>query len=447
MSKKDSEQLAVKLTVNLLYSCKKTDNWNPDYFTSQPLANLLDLLSNHPKFKNIWDLELTQELLVDLFNNSFFKDKQNFTKYEAEQVLENIYRSLVSNLTEHWIVVPLRKASLSNTVKFQDFVFIAGSRDEKIETLRRLTQMPKKNAYLLAEHTEYTRSPGFFEHPLLAIKIAHQTNYVAQIADLYALWTLCALQVIYWGYIYPEGQIKFDLYRRKCNHLAIWAKEPSCQVHQPLRFRTSCKFNLDWISKRSHQRRFTNLFCSIITASYRNKDELTYRFFEALRYFGKAIDTEENAEAFEGMGITLVYLMTIAEGILLDKDFEKRNKLTVLLPRLAKLPDLTLSECALAVDQAYRWRSEFVHANNDKFPDWDDNLSEEAATKNTTLVKRMIARLLSDAPKHIQKMDEEAERLAKANRERPKLSSLWFKSLSKLWKKTLGLPTEEADDG
>jgi hypothetical protein len=448
MSKKDSEQLAIELTVNLLYSCKRVGNWNPDSFPSQPLVNLLSKLSDHPDFKNIWDLELAKNILYYLLRDSPLKEKQSFTTSDAEKLLEDIHRSLVANVARHWIVVPLRKASLSKTVQFQDFVFIAGSREEKVETLRRLSQMPKKDAYYLAEHTENSRSPGFFEHPLLAIRIVHQTNYVEHLAPLYALWTICSLQAIYWGYIYPDGQSsKWVKWRNKCEHLAIWAKDAGRYWHQSLPFRSTCKFDLDWISKRSHQKRFTNLFRSVIAAPNRDEDELTYRFFKALRYFGKAIDTEENSEAFEGMGITLVYLMTLAEGILLNNDFEKRNKLTVLLPRLAKLPDHTLSECALAVDQAYRWRSEFVHANNDKFPDWDDYLSEGAATKNTRLVKRMVARLLSDAPKHIQKMDEEAERLAQANREPPKLSSLWFKSLSKLWKKTLGLPTEEAGDG
>jgi hypothetical protein len=38
---------------------------------------------------------------------------------------------------------------------------------------------------------------------------------------------------------------------------------------------------------------------------------------------------------------------------------------------------------------------------------------QKGSYKEYKISKRMVARLLSDAPKHIQKMDEEAERLAK----------------------------------
>ncbi len=84
MSKKDSKQSAVKLTIDLLYFCKRTDNWNPD-FTSEPLLNLLSFLSNQPDFKDIWDLELAERLLNYFLNKSTLKEKQTFAKLDAEK--------------------------------------------------------------------------------------------------------------------------------------------------------------------------------------------------------------------------------------------------------------------------------------------------------------------------------------------------------------------------
>lgn len=336
----------IRLTLDLLNCCKANNVWELNDLTSKPFSNLIEILSDHPEYKNIWDYEITIDIISFLLSRFPHKQQSSFTDNDAVEFINNIHTSLVKNTSKHWIVVPLRMAKLNNTIQLRNFVFITGNKDEKIEILCRLSQMSKREADYWAQHTENAKSPGFFEHPLLAIKVTHQTKYVEKVARLYALWTICSLQVIYWGYVYrdevsrlypiPVGMLK------DCDHLAIWSKDRERCGHQSLNFRTICKFNLDWMSQRVHQKRFKSLFNCIVMAQNKN-DKLTHRFFKALRLFGKAIDTENNSEAFEGMGITLVYLMTIAEGVLLDQDFEKRNKLTVLLPYLAKLPDIPLA--------------------------------------------------------------------------------------------------------
>lgn len=416
--------------LDLLFHCKATGDWEPEA-QDKPVQNLLQVVSSHPDFERVFSLEIAYSLLLTQLASPELQAKTTFTDDHAARFLSHLRTNLSANVAEHWVVVPIRNARLTTTIQFQDFAFIAGSREEKIDTLGNLGQISKAESISRAEHTEASRSPGFFEHPLLAIKVIHQTDHVNYLARRYALWAIYSLQAIFWGYIYPEETPTLLLARRRCNHLVIYAKDRWRFGHQPLGSRAGCRFGLGWLRKRWNQGRFTHLFRNIVAPP--SVDGLTCRFSRALRFFGKAVDTEEGKEVFEGMGISLLFLMIAAETVLLARDFEKRAKLTVLLPRLAKLPEHTRSECASAIDQVYRFRSDFVHSATDVYPDWDEDFSKGENAQNVELVKRMVARLLCDAPKHIQKM------LERTNQDTSEISSKWFEFLRSQWEKQIGL--------
>jgi len=419
-----------QLALDLLYHCNAAGDWEPDVL-DKSVQNLLEVVSDHPDYRGAFSPEIAYSLLVMRLARSELQAKATFTDDDADQFLADLRANLSANVAEHWIVVPLRNARLNTTVRFQDFVFIAGSREEKIDTVRHLSRISEEESIFRATHTESTRSPGFFEHPLLAIRVAHQTEHVNSVAQRYALWAICSLQALFWGYVYPEEKALGLLMRRECNHLAIHAEDSWRFGHRPLNCRAECRFGLGWLHKRANQRRFVDLFHNIVAPP--SMDHLTYRFFRALRFFGKAVNAEESKEAFEGIGITLLFLMIAAETVLLDGDFEKRTRLTVLLPRLANLPGYTRAECASAIDQVYRFRSDFVHSATDTYPDWNEDFSEGETSRNARIVERMVARLLCDAPKHIEKM------LERANQDRTRINSEWFKFLRNQWKRTIGL--------
>lgn len=423
---------ARQLALDLLYYCKRTGNWEPD-ITDRPTLNLLEELASHPDYERFFAGDTAYLILIARLDRPELQGQTTFSNGDADHLLSALRDGLSANATRHWIVVPLRYATLSRTIRSRDFVLIAGSRDEKIDVLRGLARISPTEANYRALHTERSRSPGFFENPLLAIKIDHQTPYVEDVARAYALWSTCSLQAIFWGYLYPRERYFGSALpvREESRHLAIYAKDEWRFRHKALYFRAECRFNLDWLNRRSHKKRFRDLFRSVVAPI--PKDNLTFRFFRALRFFGKATDAERDTELFEGMGITLLYLMIAAEAVLLHHDYEKRLRLTVLLPRLAKLPDHTLTECASAVDQAYRWRSDFVHKGLETYRDWEDDLSEGVATRNAMLVKRMVARLLSDAPKHIERIRQET------GEDPSRMRSQWFRFLRNEWDKALGL--------
>lgn len=211
--------------------------------------------------------------------------------------------------------------------------------------------------------------------------------------------------------------------------------------HQPFISKPECSFNLDWLQNAAHQRRFTALFTSVIERSF--QDHLTFLFYRSLRYFGRAISISQSAEEFEGMGITLLYLMIAAEGILLNNNYEKRLRLSVLLPRLAKYTGYTIKESTAAIDRVYSLRSDFVHSGTDFYPTdpyptspdldpFSEGPLKEPKLSDEMLVRCLIAKLLSDAPRHI-------ERVHKMSSQSPDLSKVWFDMLNSEWRKVFGL--------
>ena len=301
------------LALDLLQYCRSTGDWQPDY-TNKPLGNLITFLGNQSDFTQYFNTHLAYDLLRYDLAEPGWQEKPSVTDVDAEQLLARLAVNIEINAANHWIIVPLRDAESQSTIQFKNFAFIGGTRDEKIDALHRLCRISLQEVSDRVEHTETSRSPGFFVHPLLAIRIKHQTNNVERLAKSYALWCLCALHAVYWGYVYPANQrsrFRNESYvadsEKVCQHLCIYAKDDWRCGHQPFTSNPQCSFNLDWLQNAAHQRRFTALFTSVIEMS--SQDHLAFLFYRSLRFFGRAISIGQSAEEFEGMGITLLYLM------------------------------------------------------------------------------------------------------------------------------------------
>ena len=376
-----------------------------DLEINKPAYNLLSILSGTSEFRGILTHESFALAIKVLLCDPKLQTSLRFTEEDYAKFTCDLRDLLLKMATQHWIVIPLRGTTLSATVKLRDFVFLTGSREEKVKTLSRLGKVTLAKARFRANHTEVSRADGFFHHPLLAIRICHQTDFVYEQARLIALWSIAILQAIYWGYEYSqERQFRFLPVAASeqgsiANHLAIWSKDDTTFGHLPLDFSERCDFDISWMSQKANQKRFRKLFQKVVIGRYDNS--LNTRFFKALRLFAKAVDTESNRGAFEGLGISVLYLTTTAEALLLSNDNEKRLRLTALLPRLSNLRGSTFGDYAKAVDSVYRWRNSFVHSGEDVFHDWDDEFNSGDKAKKVMLVKRMIAKILADAPKHI----------------------------------------------
>jgi hypothetical protein len=431
-----------QLALNLLYSCKKSGNWEPG-LSDKSVINLLETFYNDSTARHFFDPDIAYRSLIRCLSLNNLDSQSHFSEEDGKSLVAFIDRTLSMNMSYHWLIIPVKWARLNSTIRFRDFAIIGGNRKNKVEVLRRLSKITSKESEFRANHMENSRSPGFFDHPLLTIKIHSQTENIKRLSDFYAVMLICSIQAIYWGYVYDGSQEISSRMKRWpekfCGHTAIYSDRD--WSGDPFRYETHCWFDLEWLSKRTHQKRLSDLFSIIIENP--SKNDLIYRFAKALRFFGKAIEAQEEKDVFEGLGITILYLMIAAESILLDGDHEKRSRLVVLLARLAKLENRSIGECASAIDEIYRLRSDFVHSGDDFYPDWSpietgDEVNffpytEGPRVQNIRLVQRMIAKLIVDAPKHIGNL----RNLSAGNN--AQINHQWFGLLRSEWKKALGM--------
>ena len=426
-----------QLLENLIHYCLRTGNWEPE-LDSGPIRNVLASLEQNAAIAPLFEME-TAFILLSQHLEVLSSEVGDITDVPsaALRVLRALAADLGRNIETHWILVPLRHAHLPSTIKTTGFQFIEGDRADKVDAIRRLSGASLGRAQFAARHMEASRSPGFFDHPLLAIRVRHQFSQVERLARFYALMSTCALLALYWGYGYAgrERGMAFmhlmasDL--RSCDHLMLVGPRHVNWRMQPLKYNLPCRANLSMLETKANRDRFRSLFSDVIRPE--GSDLLSARFLRGLRLFGKALSVKDEHEVFEGLGLQVLYLMVAAETVLLDGDQEKRCRLIAVLSRLVDVPSAAAVDIARAVDSLYRLRSDFVHAGEDQYPSWDEDLRPSGNQQQLLILQQAVARLLSDAPTHL----ERATQLAAASGGRSVTS--WFSETRGHWNTALGL--------
>lgn len=232
----------IDLSLRLLHFCKRTNTWDPD-FTESVILNLLEELSKHADFSNVFEDEIAYAVILSELSHVEEQHPEEISDLVANKFVDQLKLNLNANVDDHWIVIPLRNAELNTNINFGDFHFITGTREEKILRLGSLCQIRDTEAQDRAKHTETSRSPGFFEHPLLAIKVRHQTGYVSRIAHNFSYGSIVSLDTLYWANVYPNypQSLSSHILHRTTEHLAVWSHDHWRCSHEALNFRNFCR--------------------------------------------------------------------------------------------------------------------------------------------------------------------------------------------------------------
>ena len=215
-----------------------------------------------------------------------------------------------------------------------------------------------------------------------------------------AMWNIAFLRALFYGMAYKKPSLLVKHVLGPDNkHLLILSKQAWRCNHLPLLFNSRCSFPLDLLRKRDIQKRLVNLNKLLIFPDV--LDRLSYRFFRSFRFFSRSIDLREMREPFEGIGLSILFLMIAAEGVLLDRESEKRVRLSSLLPKFGCPRNTSRRHAFNTVNDCYNWRSDFVHSGADKFPDYDVDLKEGKHQKEFNLLREMVARMLLNCPRYI----------------------------------------------
>ncbi|MFB1098289.1 hypothetical protein [Terribacillus sp. JSM ZJ617] len=385
-----------KFALSLLYHAKRIDITEISAYSNNSLKNLLEVAFEHPLYKDIFEFELAESLVCSHLEDIIPQSENRFSTNDADDLINNLYDGLKRNIAENWIVFPLRNAYLTETIRFKDFVFIGGNKEEKTDVLRRLGRTSMAKAKSRVEHTT-RKSKHFFEHPLLAIRVRHQYNYVYNMARKFSFYANSILQALYWGRVYPKYEYPifyspFDV--GNAYHILVYGKEDWRINHMAANFDTTCKINLDFLHEKSYRTLYTKIFHELFYNSHEKR--ITYKFTVGFKLFKEAIDLERNRNIYQGISISLLLMTIASENILLKQEDAKRNKLAVLYSRLVRLDDVSDIEIARLLKSVYSLRSEYVHAGTEIHKDFNPDLSDGVTTQKYELFRRVISHLLCD---------------------------------------------------
>jgi hypothetical protein len=424
----------------LLHYCGKKNNWKPDC-DAKPILGFLKEAAKNPKTAGTWEPETAYNLVIILLRK--YKEKANLGISDdlCNQFWSDFTAILIRNKKRHLIVLPLPCAEASEVINFGRHTIVPHylTREEKIRILADRAGCSYKNALWFADHTEKSRSEDFYNATLLCIRMAYQVQHVRNMARRIAVWNVAFLRAMYYGYFLDLHKCREITFAPEIEnyHIVILTKNPKNFDHVPLWSNSRCSFNLDWLQKNTYQRQLTN-FNKIFFFSSR-LDRLAFRFFRSFRLFSRSIDFLHDREEFEGLGLSTLLLMIAAEGVLLEREVEKRTRLASMLTRLGCPKGVSRSHAYKVFNECYKWRSDFVHSGQDHFLDYDEDLKPGTIQRSTNLLRKSVARLLLDSPKHL----DLAKRRVLCKRERSKASAAdareqeWFNYLQESWERLL----------
>lgn len=425
---------------DLFQYCARTGDWEPDPDCRPILAFFREAIKNKD-IASKWDADTAYCILLLMLDNYRERILTGVDATLCSQFVQNFVNSLTRNKAKHLIVLPLVRASSDSIIEFNRFLVIPGSlpRQDKIEILAKKTGRSVEKTEELATHTEKSRSPHFYQCTLFCIHVSHQTEWVCRRAREIAMWNVAFLRALFYGFERHKARLRIENMSDTLenSHLLILSHQDWRCTHVPLWFNASCSFPLDWLKKEETQKRLTKLNRLLVFPA--TLDRLSFRFYRSFRLFSRSVDFIGMREPFEGLGLSSLFLMIAAEGVLLDREAEKRARLSCLLTKFGCPPGIARKHAYKTVDNCYRWRSDFVHSGTDRFPEYDEDLKKGEPQKEIELLRELVARVLLDCPKYI----DFAKRRVKKNSGSKKplgknaTEGEWFKYIEECWELSL----------
>lgn len=382
---------ASKICNNFLQFYFKTPGDKPELdYECIPFMNLVQAVWENVYSSNYSDSDLT-----------IFTVKQRIL--ELESIPDNIssfYNSLITstqanfegNKSEHFVVIPLHGSRVDKLITFADgmFCLIPTEDDEKSLFSRMSDVMGIDNdkCVHMFEHTKRSRSPDFFKHNLLLIRIENQTQYVRQNAITIAIHSIYLLHLLYWALETKEDAL-FSLRKialdglEENNHVLIMSDDDwRCGHGNTWSGVPRCKIDLQFFEDKKYQSLFSHLFLEFIL---KPRDELTRRFLNSLILLNRGFQFESKKDQDLA---TLLYT-TSAEALLTEGKNEKRLRLAATLSKLICIEGKTRSEIANILSSVYEKRNNFVHAGRSPFYEYRED-SEDDLTIMRIAISKLI---------------------------------------------------------
>lgn len=272
---------------------------------------------------------------------------------------------------------------------FSSFHFINGNEEEKEEKIQKITGVDRYKIQRFINHTKKSRSPDFMMPPLLVLRIDNVHTNVYRSASIIAQRIFQIIKLMIYK-LETEQDIFYELATNRYEdnyHVAIIGEEDWQFGHGHWWNLIRCKYSLDFLSETNNQNEFVELANTFVFDSY--KDELHYKFSNALELFEKSLEQYEN---YKDITLSMMLLFSAAEALLTESDNEKKLCLSVIWPRLVTITDKEQKNLCILIKDSYEERDNFVHAGNLMY----DSEKKEIRVLHQMLAKLICKYLLSD---------------------------------------------------
>lgn len=370
--------------VNQLYKnawqFTRRENRKELYFDDQVYINLISALYENVKNNPLFCEDVLTMCTDRFLNEDFEKDK--IDEDRGENLVQNILKTLELNKKVHYLLIPITGARLSFDIHFASFHFIDGDEGEKEKKIQQITGIKRKKIHDFIIHTKKSRSKDFMEYPILVLQIDNVHSNVYRSASVIAqrIFQIIKLMVC-------KFETEQDIYELATNwnepnyHVAIIGEEDWQFGHGNWWNLIQCKYSLDFLSEPNKQNEFIDLANTFVFGNCR--DELHYKFLNALELFERSLEQYENYKDFT---LSMMLLFSAAESLLTERDNEKKLRLSVIWPRLVTITDKDQKELCILIRDSYEKRNNFVHAGN---------LMYDSEEEDIRILHQMLAKLIS----------------------------------------------------
>lgn len=347
-------------------------------FGDQVYINLISALYEHVGNNPLF-CEDVLVMCTDRFLNDDFK-KNKIAENRAESLIQNILETLELNKKTHYLLIPITGARLSFDIHFSLFHFING-KEEKESKIQQITGLDEHKIHDFIEHTKKSRSTDFMMYPMLVLQINNVHSNVYRSASVTAQRIFQIIKLMVYKFETKQDIFELtDIWYKPNYHVAIVGEEDWQCGHGSWWNLIQCKYSLDFLSEANKQTEFVNLANTFVFGNYR--DELHYKFLNALELFEKSLEQYEN---YRDLTLSTMLLFSAAESLLTEKDNEKKLRLSVIWPRLVSIIDKDQKDLCILIRDTYEKRNDFVHAGN---------LIHGSEKEDIRILHQMLAKLI-----------------------------------------------------
>lgn len=382
-----------KLYNDVFFYAKKT---NRDYyfFDDAPFLNLYSVIYEHLKTNDLFNEDIVVDCINDYLKNDI--EKGSIVDDSGSILLSEIEKRLENNKSKQFVLIPLFGSKIVADAIIDKVCILSGEDDEIIDKIANHIGCDRWEIKSNLEHTKRSRAKNFLSYPIAVLQMENiDANITAKSSFLGSV--ILALIKLF-AVVYREENILFEirsiLDRDNDTFIVVLNRNGNILSQRPLFGLIRCQYDLGFLIDTGIGALFAQMTKKLLFSD--ENDELRLRMLNALLMTSQSIEQYENRD----YSLSLLLAFVALESLLLDRDNEKRLRLSVITSKIVSLEGYTARQIYDLINNLYEQRNDFVHAGRSV----ECNYSEDLVVLHKLIVKVLL--LFVDEAKWLLSTDE-----------------------------------------